>query len=479
MANRNKGQAAATDSGGGRERDRSGGRRDTSVSREKGKGVAPALSDGSGGSLTVSGRGGGTAGSGGRGTTESAGRGTTGSGGRRTTGSRGRGAVGSHGRSTVVGSRGKETAGVPSSTDAGSFGSKRRAAFPVDSGGGSKRTGVEPTPVLLHPTAVYMVALMFDWDNGKLGRVIPGILRDKFDGPYYSWKVTPRHVQERIFRTFARMYHWDVGLTPTVRKHFLAIAKKRLRGITPEAQDKSDTASQCCNSDRGGLGITKQVSGQKSYLRVQQEMEEEFGRPVSWGEVFQRTHTKPDGTFVDFKAQQVHEAYEKQLNEAMPEEDLQGSGILGNSSQRSTQRTLTIEEKNEIFCKCTQTDPKGIIFGLGELPLMVDSKKGKESFASSTVPELSLIQDQLQEAQRKIDAQEEENARRDEEHCKAQEKISEMSKFLRYLKNKDPLSAEYMDKQDEQENNLTDAPASAQDKEPGSTPLDPPAPATA
>ncbi|VVB15488.1 unnamed protein product [Arabis nemorensis] len=189
---------------------------------------------------------------------------------------------------------------------------------------------------------------------------------------------------------------------------------------------------------------------------MQQEMEE-FGRPVSWGEVFQRTHTKPDGIFVDFKAQQVPEAYEKQLNEAMSEEDLQGPGISGNSSQRSTQLTLTIEQKNEIFRKCTQTDPKGIIFGLGELPLMVDSGKGKESFASSTMPELSQIQDQLHEAQHKIDTEEEENARRDEEHRKAQEKISEISKLL----------------------SPTDAPASAQDKEPGITPLDPPAPATA
>ncbi|VVA92997.1 unnamed protein product [Arabis nemorensis] len=124
-------------------------------------------------------------------------------------------------------------------------------------------------------------------------------------------------------------------------------------------------------------------------------MKEEFGRPVSWGEVFQMTHRKPDGTFVDFKAQQVHEAYEKQLNKVMSEEDFQGPDVSENSSQRSTQQTLTIEEKNEIFRKCTQTDPKRVVFGLGELPLMVQSGKGKESFASSIAPELSQIQDQL------------------------------------------------------------------------------------
>ncbi|VVB11196.1 unnamed protein product [Arabis nemorensis] len=146
--------------------------------------------------------------------------------------------------------------------------------------------------------------------GGELGRVIPGILRDKFDGPYYSWKVTPRHVQERIFITFARLYHWDVGLTPTLWKRMNRYWK------TPKAKDKSATASQCRKSDRGGLGIAKHVSGQKSYLRVQQEM-------------------------------------------------------------------------------CTQNDPKGVVFGLGELPLMVQTGKEKESFASSTALELSQIQDQL------------------------------------------------------------------------------------
>lgn len=95
------------------------------------------------------------------------------------------------------------------------------------------------------------------------------------------------------------MYNWDIAITPLVREQFFGILKKRLRGIisqakngpgrpywinetlwnllwvywdTPEAQDKSYTASLCRNSDRGGLGVVKHVSGQKSFLRIQQEM---------------------------------------------------------------------------------------------------------------------------------------------------------------------------------------------------------------
>jgi len=41
---------------------------------------------------------------------------------------------------------------------------------------------------------------------------------------------------------------------------------------TEDAQLKSDTASNCRNSDRGGLGVHKQLAGQKSFVQVHQEM---------------------------------------------------------------------------------------------------------------------------------------------------------------------------------------------------------------
>lgn len=76
-----------------------------------------------------------------------------------------------------------------------------------------------------------------------------------------------------------------------------------------------------------------------------------MGRPVSFGEVFMRTHTRPDGTFVDNKAKQVAEVYEKNISERMAEMDFDGDEASDNSSEHSTHRTLTIEQKNEIFLK--------------------------------------------------------------------------------------------------------------------------------
>jgi len=38
-----------------------------------------------------------------------------------------------------------------------------------------------------------------------MSKVISTIFRTKFDGPYFSWNVTPIATQERYFRNFAVM----------------------------------------------------------------------------------------------------------------------------------------------------------------------------------------------------------------------------------------------------------------------------------
>lgn len=73
--------------------------------------------------------------------------------------------------------------------------------------------------------------------------------------------------------------------------------------------------------------------------------EVELGRPPTIGEVFIRTHTKKDGTFVDRKAQEIHEAYLKNKAAklaALQENDEQDDG-------NSRQSELSQEEDDEIF----------------------------------------------------------------------------------------------------------------------------------
>lgn len=159
---------------------------------------------------------------------------------------------------------------------------------------------------------------------------------------------------------------------------------------TPEAQDKSATASNSRNSDRNGLGVHKHRSGQSSYLTIQQDMvilylffylvvfsalpnvcyfllqEEELGRPVSFGEVFKRTHTMPDGTYVDQKAKQVADTYDKTLQEVRDQAGDEPES--SDTSEHSTQRQLSIDEQNDIFLKvffsaalCLRTFPFSLL----------------------------------------------------------------------------------------------------------------------
>lgn len=72
-----------------------------------------------------------------------------------------------------------------------------------------------------------------------------------------------------------------------------------------------------------------------------------MGRPVSLGEVFLRTHTRADGTFVDDKAKLIAEAYKKNLQERISEMD--ADDMDDASSEQPTTLPLSIEERNELF----------------------------------------------------------------------------------------------------------------------------------
>ncbi|AAG29672.1 hypothetical protein [Arabidopsis thaliana] len=153
------------------------------------------------------------------------------------------------------------------------------------------------------------------------------------------------------------MFYWDHELTEAVREGFEVISQKWMKGIdqmwvhwnTSRATVRSESASQFRNSDRGGLGPHRNISSQKSFVQVHEELEELYGRHVSLGEVFMKTHTRADGSFVDAKAEKVAEVYKKACEEKLTEIDDDGPKTSMNSSELSTHRDLNIDDKNEIF----------------------------------------------------------------------------------------------------------------------------------
>ena len=71
-----------------------------------------------------------------------------------------------------------------------------------------------------------------------------------------------------------------------------------------------------------------------------------MGRTVCLGEVFIKTHTKADGSFVDWKAERIAKNYEKNVAERFSELELETSAI---SDSTSRSRELTADEYTAIF----------------------------------------------------------------------------------------------------------------------------------
>ena len=75
-----------------------------------------------------------------------------------------------------------------------------------------------------------------------------------------------------------------------------------------------------------------------------------MGRAVSIGDVLIKTHTKPDGTYVDRKAEKIVELYQKNLQLRQSELKAETSAV---SDGTSRERELTAEECTTIFLQVT------------------------------------------------------------------------------------------------------------------------------
>ncbi|KAG7527940.1 putative transposase Ptta/En/Spm plant [Arabidopsis suecica] len=312
----------------------------------------------------------------------------------------------------------------------------------------------------------------FGKDKGKLTRKVTKCFTNKFDGPYYSWSCVPTGRRERYFLEFAKTHTWHPSVTGVVEAKFYKIIALRMKDMvskagsksprvrpywiektlwremctywdTEEAQAKSSTTSAARMSDRNGLGPHKHVSGPKSFLQVEQEMEVELGRPPTIGEVFIRTHTKKDGTFVDRKAQEIHQAYLKNKAAklaALQENDEQDDG-------NSRQSELSQEEDDEIFLQSTVTNDRGDYFGIGSLGVYIN---GKRKYAGSS-SSFTTLQSQLEDANRKIEEQAALQAAREAEALRVAAsqaaEIKHLSMVKKYLSETDPNFLAFLNSQ--------------------------------
>ncbi|XP_010445263.1 PREDICTED: uncharacterized protein LOC104727901 [Camelina sativa] len=174
---------------------------------------------------------------------------------------------------------------------------------------------------------------------------------------------------------------------------------------TEEAQQRSKTYSDARMSDRNGLGPHVHLSGPKSYRQLQDEMVEELGREVRLGEVFIKAHTKPDGTYVDRKAEKIAETYEKTVQERLSQLEAESFAVSDGESRPR-------EPHNRRIYRNFPTDTIGTPYGVGSLKDCLVNGKHKQACGSST---FVALQEQLKEAQRMIEEQAAQLQRRDAE----------------------------------------------------------------
>ncbi|XP_024013914.1 uncharacterized protein LOC112087998 [Eutrema salsugineum] len=274
----------------------------------------------------------------------------------------------------------------------------------------------------------------FGRDKSSLTRKITKVFTNKFDGPFYSWTCVPRERQERFFVEFAKTHTWDPLVTGVVQQKFESICQQRMKDMVSKVRTSREQPNwigdtlwkqmtQYWNTEEA-----KEKSATTSGARLSEQ--EELGRPVSLGEVFIKTHTKADGTFVDRKAESVAERYKRNL-----EARISNQGALDSYALEE----LTVQEENDLFLQSTFTNERGIPYGIGSLSQSHINGKRKYPGSSSTY---KTLQEQLEEAQRKIEEQAAENARQNSEltrvSAEQQAKINKISLVERYLAATDP-----------------------------------------
>ncbi|CAE5974181.1 unnamed protein product [Arabidopsis arenosa] len=251
----------------------------------------------------------------------------------------------------------------------------------------------------------------FTRDKGNaLVRKITKVWTNKFDAPFYSFTLVPVDRRERYFLEFAKTHHWDPLIPGTVQYYFEDICQRRMK-----------------------------------------DMEELLGRAVSHGEVSIKTHTRPDGMYVDQKAEKIATTYQQNVELRLSELEADASPV---SDGESRPRELTTEDYTTIFLQSTEMDSRGNPYGIGSLKETLGKRKryGQSSSSSSSFLDL---QEQLKEAQRKIEEQAAYNERRDSEDAarkaeqtraaaEQKDKLKHLSLLEKYLRQTDPHFLDFM-----------------------------------
>ncbi|KAL2893361.1 hypothetical protein RDABS01_009270, partial [Bienertia sinuspersici] len=254
----------------------------------------------------------------------------------------------------------------------------------------SDDTGNPEAKFRLHPDGLWF------GHRKVVDAVVETSYKTYFKGPYYNWGVTPAEVKDRWWNAFKHEFSWDPLIASLVKKEWQSKCARRLSGIASKVcTDPSYKATWCAPALRAHMKKIRQEdedfkrrSSQCSKNRLQNEsqrvhhrqgsisaeevkinMEKELARLPTAPELYYDGHVDNDGQFVNPKAKQVWDEFQKKKAANLECED-------------ETQK----KSEDELFFEVVGGwNEKGRIFGLGaaahsyyDRPTC-DEKNGKKS----------------------------------------------------------------------------------------------------
>ncbi|XP_013617109.1 PREDICTED: uncharacterized protein LOC106323550 [Brassica oleracea var. oleracea] len=218
-------------------------------------------------------------------------------------------------------------------------------------------------------------------------------------GPWKSWRKVPDERRELWWKTFVQNFYWDPEFNDLVyglwKKETwttigASISKKKRQQKKPKyineadwtlllehwatdaAKKKSKKAAKSRKSDHVGKGCHKHNAGPWSFARIEYNMMVASGtneRP-SFTDLVRATHTRPDGTFVDYRAEELVTQAELEATQL--------SNTDGSPGSPSSSYIPSRPKINKTYLKNAK-GKRGNVYGLG-------SAQYREQAPSSRVP---------------------------------------------------------------------------------------------
>ncbi|KAH0939276.1 hypothetical protein HID58_006737, partial [Brassica napus] len=210
-------------------------------------------------------------------------------------------------------------------------------------------------------------------------------------GPWKSWRKVPEERKDSWWQTFVQNFYWESQFDDLVyglwKKETWTtigerISKKKRQHKKPKyisdsdwtllleywatdsAKKKSKKAATSRKSDPVGKGCHKHNAGPRSFARIAYNMKQASatGEPPSYTALVRETHSRPDGTFVDYRAEELVTQAEMEATQLSNTEGSPGSPSASSAPSPHNARSK-----------------RGYVYGLG-------SEQYREHAPSTRVP---------------------------------------------------------------------------------------------